>query len=126
MKSYLDHYIDGAWVASEGGTRHAVINPATEAPCSEITLGSQADVDAAVAAARTAFDSFSRTSVEERVALLEAITVEYKKRAGDMAEAIALTRNSAIMKYASVEIRPTLEQTHSQTGQERPELKLKL
>jgi hypothetical protein len=46
--------------------------------------------------------------------------------AKDMAEAIALTRNSAIMKYASVEIRPTLEQTHSQSGQERPELKLKL
>lgn len=89
MKSYLKHYIDGAWVASEGGARHAVINPATEAPCSEITLGSAADVDKAVAAARAAFDAFSQTSVEERVALLEAITAEYKKRAGDMAEAIA-------------------------------------
>ena len=41
--------------------------------------------------------------------------------AKDMAEAIALTRDSAIMKYASVEIRPTLEQTHSETGQARPE-----
>jgi aldehyde dehydrogenase (NAD+) len=89
MKSYLDHYIGGTWVESEGGKRHAVINPATEAPCSEITLGSAADVDKAVAAARAAFDSFSGTSVEERVALLEAITEEYKKRAGDMAEAIA-------------------------------------
>ena len=44
--------------------------------------------------------------------------------ARDMAEAIALTKDSAIMKYASVEIRPTLEQTHSQTGQGRPEAKL--
>ena len=44
--------------------------------------------------------------------------------AGDMAEAIALTKDSAIMKYASVEIRPTLEQTHSETGQGRPEAKL--
>ena len=44
--------------------------------------------------------------------------------ARDMEEAIALTRDSAIMKYASVEIRPTLEQTHSETGQGRPELKL--
>ena len=41
-----------------------------------------------------------------------------------MEEAVALTRDSAIMKYASVEIRPTLEQTHSETGQGRPELKL--
>ena len=44
--------------------------------------------------------------------------------AKDMAEAIALTKDSPIMKYASVEIRPTLEQTHSQTGQGRPEVKL--
>ena len=44
--------------------------------------------------------------------------------AKDMAEAIALTETSAIMKYASVEIRPTLEQTHSETGEGRPELKL--
>jgi hypothetical protein len=44
--------------------------------------------------------------------------------ARDMEEAIALTKDSAIMKYASVEIRPTLEQTHSETGEGRPELKL--
>jgi hypothetical protein len=44
--------------------------------------------------------------------------------AKDMAEAIALTKDSAIMKYASVEIRPTLEQTHSETGQGRPEVEL--
>jgi aldehyde dehydrogenase (NAD+) len=89
MKSYLKHYIDGRWVASDGGTRHDVINPATEQPCTEITLGSAADVDKAVAAARRAFDSFSRTSVEDRIALLEAILAEYRTRAADMAEAIA-------------------------------------
>ena len=44
--------------------------------------------------------------------------------AKDMAEAVALTKQGALMKYASVEIRPTLEQTHSETGQARPELKL--
>eukprot|EP01037_Dinobryon_pediforme_P033261 gene33261-38615_t len=47
MKSYLKHYINGAWVESQGGTRHAVIDPATEQPCTEITLGTAADVDAA-------------------------------------------------------------------------------
>jgi aldehyde dehydrogenase (NAD+) len=90
MRSYLKHYIDGAWVESEGGTRHEVINPATEAPVTEITLGSAADVDKAVAAAQRAFDSFSRTSVDERIALLERILDAYKARATDMAEAISL------------------------------------
>jgi aldehyde dehydrogenase (NAD+) len=89
VKSYLRHYIDGQWVESDGGTRHAVINPATEAPCTEITLGSAADVDRAVVAARRAFESFSRTSVDDRIALLEAIVAEYKARANDIAEAIA-------------------------------------
>jgi aldehyde dehydrogenase (NAD+) len=89
MKSYLEHYIDGAWVASQGGVRHAVIDPATEQPCTEITLGTPADVDAAVAAARTAFESFSQTSVAERAALLERIIAEYKKRIPDLAQAVS-------------------------------------
>jgi aldehyde dehydrogenase (NAD+) len=89
MKSYLEHYIDGAWVASQGGVRHAVIDPATEQPCTEITLGTPADVDAAVAAARTAFETFSQTTVAERAALLERIIEEYKKRIPDLAQAVS-------------------------------------
>uniref|UniRef100_UPI0035CAB27D aldehyde dehydrogenase family protein n=1 Tax=uncultured Sphingomonas sp. TaxID=158754 RepID=UPI0035CAB27D len=89
MKSYLKHYIDGAWVESAGGTRHAVIDPATEQPCTEITLGTPADVDAAVAAARTAFETYSQTSVAERAALLERIIEEYKKRMPDLAFAVS-------------------------------------
>ena len=90
MRSNLKHYIDGAWVESDGGTRHEVINPATEAAVTEITLGSEADVDKAVAAARRAFESFSRTGVDERIALIERILTAYKARAADMAEAISL------------------------------------
>jgi len=96
MRSYLKQFIGGEWVESQGGTRHEVINPATEEAVTEITLGSEADVDKAVAAARKAFESFSRTSVEERVALIEAILIEYKKRAGDMAEAISLEMGAPI------------------------------
>src|SRR5262245_10839032 len=70
MNSYLQHYIDGQWTDSEGGRRHQVVNPATEEVVSEVTLGSQADVDKAVAAARRAFDSFSQTSKADRIALL--------------------------------------------------------
>jgi aldehyde dehydrogenase (NAD+) len=73
MKSYLMHYIDGLWVESDG-KRHEVIDPATEQPCTEITLGTSADVDKAVAAARRAFESYSQTSVAERAALLGPIS----------------------------------------------------
>ncbi|HWU96023.1 MAG TPA: aldehyde dehydrogenase family protein [Sphingomonas sp.] len=96
MRSYLKQFIGGEWIDSQGGTRHEVINPATEEAVSEITLGSDADVDKAVAAARKAFDSFSRTSVDERVALIERILAEYKARAGDMAEAISLEMGAPI------------------------------
>lgn len=89
MNSYLKHYIDGAWVDSEGGTRHHVINPATEAPCTEITLGSAADVDKAVAAARIAFESWSQSSIDERGALLMRIIEGYKARMPDLAKAVS-------------------------------------
>ena len=62
MDSYLKNYINGQWVDSIGGKRHQVISPSTEEPCTEITLGTKADVDAAVAAAKEAFKTFSQTS----------------------------------------------------------------
>ena len=88
MNEYLQHYIDGKWVASEGGNIHTVINPATEEPVSEVVLGTQADVDKAVKAAREAFASFGRTTREERLALLQSIQGEYAKRIPDFAAAI--------------------------------------
>lgn len=66
MKNYPQHYIDGTWVDSKGGRKHTVINPATEGPASEITLGTAADVDDAVIAARRAFETFSLTTKAER------------------------------------------------------------
>jgi aldehyde dehydrogenase (NAD+) len=89
MKSYLKHYIGGQWVESEGGKRHVVINPATEEPASEVTLGTAADVDKAVVAAQKAFETFSQTTKEERVALLGRIIEAYKARMGDIAQAIS-------------------------------------
>lgn len=96
MRSFPQHYIDGAWTDSEGGVRHTVINPATEAPASEIVLGTAADVDKAVAAARRAFARFSRTDVAERIALLERVLSVYKARAGEIAEAISTEMGAPI------------------------------
>ena len=89
MKSYLKQYIDGQWVDSDGGTRHQVIDPSTEQPVSEIMLGSQADVDKAVAAAKKAFATYSETPVADRIALLERIIAEYKARIPDLAAAVS-------------------------------------
>ena len=96
MDSYLKHYIGGQWVASQGGTRHEVISPSTEEACTEITIGTAADVDAAVAAARRAFASFSQTSVDERVALLGRIVEEYKKRIPELGRSMAMEMGAPV------------------------------
>ncbi len=88
MREYLKFYIDGAWVDPIEPRTLDVINPATEGVAGRISMGGAADVDRAAKAARAAFDRYSRTSVDERVALLEAIVAEYRKRHDDMAAAI--------------------------------------
>ena len=88
MYDCTKNYINGEWVASEGGTLHDIINPATEQAVGQVSFGTAADVDRAVAAARTAFDLFSQWSVEQRLDLLERIAEAYKARFDDMAAAI--------------------------------------
>ena len=88
MRDYKTFYIGGQWVEPAQPTTLDVINPATEEVAGRIAVGSAADVDAAVAAARKAFASYSKTSREERLALLERIVEEFGKRVGDMAAAI--------------------------------------
>jgi len=89
MNQYLKHYINGQWTDSVGGRLHTVLNPATEQPVSAVMLGTAADVDTAVKAARAAFESFSQTTKEERLALLGRIVEGYKARIGDIAKAIS-------------------------------------
>ncbi|WP_210496543.1 aldehyde dehydrogenase family protein [Microvirga antarctica] len=89
MNEYRDFYIDGRWTPSKGTRTLPVINPATEEAYAAIALGTAEDVDLAVAAARRAFESFSRTSRQERIELLEAVIAEYGKRSSDMADAIS-------------------------------------
>ena len=90
MKECLDFYINGAWTKPAQPKTLDVIDPATEEPIGRISLGSAADVDKAVAAARKAFETFSQTSPAERVALLERIIAAYQARLGDLAETISL------------------------------------
>lgn len=89
MREYLNFYIDGQWVAPAQPRTLEVHNPATEAVCGHISMGSAVDVDRAVRAARRAFASYSQTPVATRAALLEAVLAEYQKRYADMADAIS-------------------------------------
>jgi aldehyde dehydrogenase (NAD+) len=88
MREYLKFYIDGQWVDPITPKQLDVINPANEEVAGHISLGSAADVDRAVKAARKAFETWSRTTREERIDVLERIIVEYQKRYEDMAKAI--------------------------------------
>ena len=88
MRDYTKFYIDGRWVDPASPKHLDVINPATEAVAGRIALGTAADVDAAVTAARQAFAGFSQSTTASRVALLERIVAEYQKRYADVAAAI--------------------------------------
>lgn len=88
MREHLEFYIDGAWVAPAGADTQQLVNPATEEVSGRIALGSLADVDKAVAAARRAFPAWSASSREDRLDLLKAIKAEFAARQGDLAAAI--------------------------------------
>jgi aldehyde dehydrogenase (NAD+) len=88
MQDKLNFYIDGAWVGPAAPKTLEVINPASEEAYARISLGSKADVDKAVAAARRAFETFSRTTREERLLLLQRVFETYQKHYGEFVETI--------------------------------------
>jgi aldehyde dehydrogenase (NAD+) len=89
MKNALKFYIDGTWSAPSGTARLPVIDPCTEEPFAEVALGTVADVERAVGAARRAFHSFSRTTLNERLALIRRILEQYLLRYDEMARTIS-------------------------------------
>ncbi len=87
-KHIAQFYIGGAWVPPNSNARMAVENPATEESLAEVALGNAADVDAAVAAARAAFDSYTLMPVAERIAVLKRVLAVYNTRLEDLAQAV--------------------------------------
>ena len=88
MRELFKFFINGEWLSPATPQVLEVINPATGTPNGRISLGSAADVDAAVKAARAAFPAWSATHKEERMAALERIAVEFERRLDDMGVAI--------------------------------------
>ncbi|WP_176082598.1 aldehyde dehydrogenase family protein [Martelella sp. HB161492] len=96
MSNNLKFYIDGVWVSPLREKIIPVINPATEEPFMEIAGGSAEDADLAVRAAKRAFAGFSRTSRDQRMALLERILDCYMARFDDLSEAVRLEMGAPV------------------------------
>jgi aldehyde dehydrogenase (NAD+) len=90
MREHLQFYIGGSWVAPQTSRPFDVIDPSTERPVARISLGSAADLDRAVTAAATAFETWQLATREERLDYLARIVDIYEQRMGEIAEAITL------------------------------------
>ena len=96
MREYTKFYINGQWVDPVAPKTLEVLDPSTEAACATISLGSEEDVNLAVAAAKAAFGSFSQTTAEERAEMLDRMAAIFKRRIGEIAEAIRLEMGAPI------------------------------
>ena len=103
-------YINGEWVSPSKPNDFEVINPSTEETCAIISLGSKEDTNAAVDAAKKAFESWKDSSREERIKLLEKLLSIYKKRYSEMVEAIS-TEMGAPMDWAT-DVQTATGQSH--------------
>jgi aldehyde dehydrogenase (NAD+) len=89
MQDARNFYIDGQWVKPQSGTDFPVIDPSNEEAFATISLGGEADTNAAVAAAKAAFPKWRKSTKAERLDLLESILSVYNKRADEMGEVIS-------------------------------------
>lgn len=96
MITKREFYIDGKWVAPLEPRDCEVIDPSTEDVCAVISLGSEADTDRAVAAAKAAFPAWAATPPAERRRLVEGILDQYNRRKEEMAQAISIEMGAPI------------------------------
>ena len=88
--THCNFYIDGQWCEPlEPAAAHAIVNPADEQVIGSVAMGGSGDVERAVAAARRAFEGYSRTPLAERMALLQALQAAFERRYVEMAQAIS-------------------------------------
>ncbi len=106
MRTYDKFYINGQWAEPIGKGSSEVINPATGEVSATVPYGNAQDVDAAVSAARNAFDSWSRTSAAERAAFLRKIAEEGEKRKADLTQTIIDELGMPIQNAASFQVDP--------------------
>ena len=96
MSNHTKFYINGAWTNPSATNNFDVINPANESVCATISLGSKADTNLAVEAAKNALTTWAISTKQERIEILESLYTIYKRRWSDMAEAISLEMGAPI------------------------------
>lgn len=96
MENARNFYINGAWLAPKQGRDFDVIDPSTEEAAAQISLGGQADTDAAVAAAKSAFPIWRKSTKAERLDLMNSILDVYMRRSDEMAAAISMEMGAPI------------------------------
>ena len=114
MRNYTKFYIDGQWVDPAVPKQLDVINPATEAVAGVISMGSAADADRAVMAARKAFSGYSQTSRADRVELLQNILAKYQERFAEIAAAI--TEEMGAPGWLAMQAQAAIGVGHLMTG----------
>jgi aldehyde dehydrogenase (NAD+) len=97
------HYVGGEWIRPEGTQTATVVNASTEAPLATVTLGTAADVDRAVAAARAAFDGWSATPMEERARLCALIAAGLEERGDEIAATITAEMGMPIVQSRMIQ-----------------------
>jgi len=106
MRTYDKFYINGQWVEPIGKGTSEVINPATGEISATVPYGNAEDVDAAVKAAKNAFDSWSQTSAAERAGFLRKIAVEGEKRSADLIQTIIDELGMPVQLAADYQVDP--------------------
>lgn len=104
MLEKRDFYINGQWVAPNKPHDHLVIDPSTEQPCAVISLGSKADTDAAVIAAKAALPGWIGTPPAERIRLLEKLLEAYGSRVEDLAASMSTEMGAPINMSRSSQV----------------------
>ena len=88
MQVYEKLYIDGKWVTPSSTTSIEVTNPTNEQIIGKVPAGGVSDVDLAVSAAKKAFPIWSKSSIEERISILNSLSSEIKERTEELAQTI--------------------------------------
>ena len=97
MNRHLKFFIDGSWIDPAIPETLDVVDPSTEEAYTRISSGSAADVDRAVAAAKSAFVTFSQTTKAERLDLLRRVLKADDERYEDIAQAVSREMGAPIL-----------------------------
>jgi acyl-CoA reductase-like NAD-dependent aldehyde dehydrogenase len=104
MLAYDSHYYGGAWQTPRGTGVIDVLSSATEAIVGRVPRGTPADVDMAVQAARTAFETWSEVPRDARAEWLERLAAALEPRAPRIAELISHEVGTALSYSTKVQV----------------------